>query len=91
MLLCVLPFAHAGHPARPAAPNAALDKFFRKVRLEFMRVVPNEVSDRVHQRAGPEKERSQIRTGNLSENTLQNLEMVRVDVRRCKSSQTADV
>jgi hypothetical protein len=40
-----------------------------------MSVVPNQISVSVHQTAGPEKERSQNRTGNLFEDTLQNQKM----------------
>lgn len=41
-----------------------------------MSVVPNQILVSVHQTAGPEKEISQNRTGNLFEDTLQNQEMV---------------
>jgi hypothetical protein len=75
-LLCSVFCAQAGHPANAAAPTAAPDKLFRNVRLESMSVVPNQISVSVHQTAGPEKERSQNRTGNLFEDTLQNQEMV---------------
>jgi hypothetical protein len=55
--------AQPGHPSKAAAPIAALDKLLRKFRLSFMGVVPKKLSVRVYQTAGPEKERSQNRTG----------------------------
>jgi hypothetical protein len=70
-----VPCAQAGHPTKAAAP----DKLFRNVRLESMSVVPNQISVSVHQTAGPEKERSQNRTSNLFEDTLQNQKMVNSD------------
>jgi hypothetical protein len=74
-----VPCAQAGHPTKAAAPTAAPDKLFRNVRLESMSVVPNQISVSVHQTAGPEKERSQNRTSNLFEDTLQNQKMVNSD------------
>jgi hypothetical protein len=90
-LVCSVVCAQAGHPANAAAPIAAPDKLFRNVRLESICVVPNQISASLHQTAGPEKERSQNRTGDLIEDMLQNLQMIRIDVRRCKLSQTANV
>jgi hypothetical protein len=78
-LLCSVVCAQAGHLANAATPAAAPDKLFRNVRLESMIAVPNQTSVSVHQTAGPEKERSQNRTSNLFEDTLQNKEMVNSD------------
>jgi len=78
-LLCSVVCAQAGHPLNAATPTAAPDKVFRNVRLESISAVPNQISVSVHQTAGPEKERSQNRTSNLLEDTLQTQEMVDSD------------
>jgi hypothetical protein len=78
-LLCSFVCAQAGHPANAAAPTTAPDKVFKNVRLESMSVVPNQISVSVYQIADPEKERSQNRTGDSFEDTLQTQEMVDSD------------